>query len=114
MSERNNRVFLIGHLGADPEIKETTTGKKLVHLKLATNDHYLNGQGERVTETQWHNLVFWAGLAERAGAELEKGAEVSVEGKISYRKYIDKDTIQRAVTEITVLEFTLIRQARKT
>jgi single-strand DNA-binding protein len=113
MSEKNNRVFLIGNLGADPEMKETTTGKKVAHMKLATNDTYQTNQGEKVTETQWHNLVAWGKLAEKAEEELQKGSEVSVEGKISYRSYVDKEGLKRYVTEITVLELSLIRQAKK-
>lgn len=113
MSERNNRVFLVGFLGADPELKETTTGKKVAHLKLATNDSYQNSQGEKVTETQWHSLVAWGKLAEKAEMELQKGAEVSMEGKISYRSYVDKEGLKRYVTEITVLDLTVIKQSKK-
>lgn len=113
MSEKNNRVFLIGHLGSDPEIKETTTGKKVAHFKIATNDNYQNGQGERVTETQWHNLIAWGKLAERVEMEVRKGAEISVEGKISYHNYVDSDGLKRYVTEITVFDFSVIRQPKK-
>lgn len=82
-------------------------------MKLATNDTYQTNQGEKVTETQWHNLVAWGKLAERAEQELQKGSEVSIEGKISYRSYVDKEGLKRYVTEITVLELSLIRQAKK-
>ena len=82
-------------------------------MKLATNDSYQTSQGEKVTETQWHNLVAWGKLAEKAEEELQKGSEVSVEGKISYRSYVDKEGLKRYVTEITVLELSLIRQAKK-
>ncbi|HEY8397494.1 MAG TPA: single-stranded DNA-binding protein [Flavihumibacter sp.] len=112
MSEKNNRVFLIGRLGADPEVKETSTGKKVAHLKLATNESYQNSQGEKVTETQWHSLVAWGKLADKAEAEMVKGTEISVEGKIIYRSYVDREGVKKYVTEISVSGMSVVRQPK--
>lgn len=112
MSEKNNRVFLIGRLGADPELKETAAGKTVAHMKMATNESYQNSQGERITETQWHTLVAWGKLAEKARVEMVKGTELSVEGKIVYRSYVDKDGAKKHAAEITVSNMSLIRQPK--
>jgi single-strand DNA-binding protein len=113
MSENKNRVMLVGNLGADPEIKITPTGRKVAKFTVATNETYQNGAGEKVTETQWHHLVAWGKLAEKAEQELQKGAEVSLEGKIVYRQYIDKDGAKKTVTEITALELTCLSHRSK-
>ena len=100
MNNLKNRVQLIGHLGADPEVKNFDGGSKLAKLSLATSDVYTNAKGEKVDETQWHNVVLWGKQADVAGQYLKKGAEVMIEGKITYRKYTDKDGIDRYFTEI--------------
>lgn len=104
MSENKNRVLLVGNLGADPEIRVTATGRKVAKFSLATNETYQNAQGEKVTETQWHHLVAWGKLADKAEAELQKGSELSLEGKLVYRNYIDKDGAKKNLTEINVIE----------
>lgn len=113
MSDKNNRVFLVGHLGSNPELRDTANGKRVAHMKLATNESFQNSQGERITETQWHSLVAWGKLAEMAEMELQKGTEVAVEGKIIYRTFVDKEGSKRFVTEITVSSMSLVRQAKK-
>jgi len=113
MSENKNRVSIVGNLGADPEIRVTPTGRKMAKFNVATSETYQNSQGEKVTETQWHHLVAWGKLAEKAEEELQKGTEVSLEGKIIYRQYVDKDGAKKSVTEITVLELSCLSQRSK-
>lgn len=108
MSNLRNSVRLVGFLGSDPEAKTVGANKKLVRVAIATNDSYKNDKGEKVEETQWHNLVFWdktAGIVEKY---LHKGSEISVEGKLTSRSYTDKDGIKRYVTEIVVNELLMM------
>ena len=105
MNTLRNSVRLVGNLGMDPEVKSFDTNKKLARLSIATNDSYKNDKGERVTDTQWHNLVFWGAQAKLAEDFLKKGDEVAIEGKISNRSYVDKDGIKRYTNEIIINEF---------
>lgn len=108
MNSLRNRVVLIGHLGASPETKTFDNGKSLSRFSIATTESYKNDKGEKVSETQWHNLVVWGKLAETAGKYLEKGKEVAIEGKLVTRNYTDKEGIKRYITEIVVNDFLLI------
>lgn len=103
-----NRVQLIGNLGNAPEIRKTETGKKLVRFSVATNESYKNSNGEKVTETQWHNLVAWGKLADIAEKFLNKGTEVAIEGKLINRNYTDKEGVKKYITEIQVNELLLL------
>jgi single-strand DNA-binding protein len=103
-----NKVQLIGNLGNAPEIKNTDSGKKVARFSMATNDSYKKENGERVTETQWHNLVAWGKVAELAEQYLNKGSEIAIEGKITHRDYTDKDGIKRYITEVVVNEILLL------
>jgi single-strand DNA-binding protein len=105
MNTLRNSVRLVGNLGMDPEVKTFDTNKKLARLSIATNDSYKNDKGERITDTQWHNLVFWGAQAKLAEDLLKKGDEVAIEGKISNRSYVDKDGVKRYTNEIVVNEF---------
>lgn len=108
MNSLRNRVVLIGHLGANPETKQLENGKSMTRFSLATTDSYKNDKGEKVSETQWHNLVAWGKVAEIAGKFLEKGKEVAVEGKLVTSDYKDKDGVKRYITEIVVNDLLLI------
>ncbi len=114
MNESKNKVLLVGFLGADPELKETSTGRRVANFTVATHENYQNSQGEKVTETQWHHLVAWGRLAEKAEQELCKGTEVSIEGKIVYRSYVDKEGIKRFATEINVQDLKVLSSRPKT
>jgi len=103
-----NRVQLIGHLGNAPEIRKTETGKKLVRFSVATNESYKNSNGEKITETQWHNLIAWGKLADIAEKLLIKGTEVAIEGKLINNNYTDKEGVKRYNTEIQVNELLLL------
>jgi single-strand DNA-binding protein len=99
-----NKVQLIGNLGGNPEIKSLDGGKKMAKFSIATNESYRNANGEKITETQWHNLVAWGRVAEIIEKYLIKGSEVAVEGKLTYRTYNDKEGNKKYLTEIHVNE----------
>lgn len=103
-----NKVQLIGNLGNAPEIRKTETGKKLARFSVATNESYRNAQGEKITETQWHNLVAWGKLAEIVEKYLNKGSEVVIEGKLINRSYTDKEGNKKYVTEVEVSELLML------
>lgn len=103
-----NKVQLIGNLGNAPEIKTLETGKKMARFSVATNEVYRNAKGEKVTETQWHNLVVWGKMADIAEKYLAKGREVLIEGKIVNRSFNDKEGQKKYVTEIQVNELVLL------
>jgi len=103
-----NKVQLIGNLGNSPEVRTFDGGRKMARFSMATNESYRNAQGERVTDTQWHNLIAWGKLADIAERFLIKGKEVAVEGKLINRSYNDKEGNKRYVTEIQVNELLLL------
>ncbi len=104
MYSLRNKVQLIGNLGKSPDVKKTETGKKLVKFSLATDEVYTNLKGEKVKETQWHNLIAWGKVADLAEKYLSKGSEVAVEGKLITKDYTDKEGNKRFVTEVQVNE----------
>jgi single-strand DNA-binding protein len=103
-----NKVQLIGNLGANPEVKNTESGKKLARFSIATSESYRNAKGDRVSETQWHNVVAWGKVADIVEKYLLKGSEVALEGKLIYRNYNDKDGNKKYITEIQVNELLLL------
>lgn len=108
MNTLRNKVQLIGNLGQNPEVKELNGGKKVAKFSLATNETYRNKAGEKVTDTQWHNLVAWGKTADIIEKYLKKGSEVAVEGKLLNRNYTDKEGVKRYVTEIQVSELLML------
>ncbi len=104
MNTLRNQVQLIGHLGKKPEIINLENGGKLAKFTLATNETYKNTKGDRVENTQWHNLTAWGKTAEIAEMFLDKGKEIAVKGKIAYNNYTDKEGNKRYTTEIVVSE----------
>jgi single-strand DNA-binding protein len=108
MNNLRNSVRLIGNLGMDPEVKDLNGGKKLAKFSVATKETYKDEHGDRVTETQWHNLIVWGKQAEIASKFLKKGSEVAVEGKLTSRSFTDKEGVKRYVTEIVVNEFLMM------
>lgn len=104
MNTLKNSVRLTGFLGNDPEVKTFSNDRTLARVSIATNERYRNGQGEWVTDTQWHSLVFWGKQALFAQKSLSKGSEIAVEGKLVNRQYVDKDGVTRYVTEVNVNE----------
>ncbi|MEO6187854.1 MAG: single-stranded DNA-binding protein [Ginsengibacter sp.] len=108
MNALRNKVQLIGNLGGAPEVRNTENGKKLVRFSIATNEIYRNAKGEKVTETQWHNLIAWGKVADIVEKYLTKGTEVAVEGKLMNNNYVDKDGNKKYNTEIQVHEILLL------
>ncbi len=108
MNALKNKVQLIGNLGNAPEVRNTESGKKLVRFSIATNESYRNAKGEKVTETQWHNLIAWGKVADIAEKYLAKGTEVAIEGKLMNNNYTDKEGNKKYNTEIQVHELLLL------
>jgi len=108
MSTLRNKVQLIGHVGNDPEIKTFDGGKKLAKLSIATNESYKNDKGEKVEETQWHNLVAWGKTADIIEKYVVKGKEIAIEGKLTHRSYEDKNGEKRYVTEVVIDELLML------
>jgi len=108
MNTLRNKVQLIGNLGNAPEIITLDSGKKLAKFSIATNDTYKNAQGEKVQDTQWHNIVAWNKTAEIVEKYLDKGKEVAIEGKLTTRSYDDKDGNKRYVTEVVCNELLML------
>lgn len=108
MNTLRNKVQLIGNLGMDPEMKEIKNGRKMAKFSLATNETYRNSSGEKVSETQWHNLVAWGRNAEVIEKFLKKGSEVAISGKLVHRNYDDKDGNKKYFTEVEVKDILLL------
>lgn len=113
MNNLKNRVQLIGNLGKDPEIKHLDNGKVMAKFSLATSESYRNKEGDKVTETQWHNIIAWGKQAEIVEKYFEKGKEIALDGKLLHRSYEDKDGKMRYFTEIQVNEFLMLNGNRK-
>ncbi len=111
MNALKNKVQLIGNLGQDPEIVALDNGSKLAKFSVATNEIYRNGKGEKVTETQWHQVVAWGKTAEIVESYLHKGSEVAVEGKLMHRSYETKEGTKRYVTEVRCNELLMLGKA---
>jgi single-strand DNA-binding protein len=95
-----NKIILIGNLGRDPEIRRLESGAVVANFSLATNENYRDKAGNWQTITEWHNIVAWRNLAERAERDLKTGSMVFVEGKLTTRKWQDKDGNDRYTTEV--------------
>ncbi len=108
MNSLRNRVQLIGHLGMNPEIKTLESGTKLAKFSIATNDTYKNAKGEKVTDTEWHNIIAWNKTAELAEMFLEKGKEVAIEGKLTTRSWDDEKGNKRYITEVVCNEIVFL------
>ncbi|MFA7447148.1 MAG: single-stranded DNA-binding protein [Weeksellaceae bacterium] len=104
-----NKVTLIGRTGKDVEIVELQNGI-IAKVSLATSDYYTNAKGEKVEETQWHNLVAFGKTAEIMQKYVNKGDEIAVEGKITYNSYEDKEGQKRYATDIKIEELVLLEK----
>ena len=106
-----NKVILLGNLGKDPEVRRLDDGRGVANFSLATSETYKNKSGEKVTNTEWHNVVLWSPLADIAENYLKKGSQVYIEGKISNRSYEDKDGVKKYISEVVGREITLLGRA---
>ena len=103
-----NKVILIGNVGKDPEVKYLDNNLTIAKFPLATSESYTNKNGERISNTEWHNIVCWRNLAQIAEKYVKKGTLLFVEGKITTRSYDDKDGNKRYITEIVADNFRMI------
>ena len=113
MKNLRNSVQLIGHLGKDPEVKTFGSGKKLTSFSMATSETYKDQNGEKVEDTQWHNIVMWGKVAEIAAKYLKKGEEVCVQGRIIHRNYETENGEKRYITEINVNDLLMLSKKDK-
>jgi single-strand DNA-binding protein len=95
-----NKVILVGNVGKDPVVRYFDKGVAKATFPLATSETYTNQQGETITSTEWHNIVLWRALAEVAEKTIKKGSQVYIVGKIKTRSYVDKDGVNKYITEI--------------
>ncbi|CAG5084105.1 single-stranded DNA-binding protein [Parvicella tangerina] len=101
MARSVNKVILVGNLGKDPEVRHLESGAAVANFPIATSESYKDrNSGELITNTDWHNIVLWRGLAEIAEKYLKKGDKVYIEGKIRNRSYQDQEGITKYITEI--------------
>ncbi len=107
MTNLKNSVQLIGRLGIDPQVRNFDSGKKMVTFSLATNETYYNNKGEKVNDTQWHNIVVWGKKADVAEQYLRKGSEVAVQGKLVNRSY-EANGEKKYITEINLNELLML------
>ncbi len=103
-----NKIMLIGNLGKDPEFNVTPDGTPIAKFSLAVNRNTKNRGGEWVKETEWFNIVAWRQVAERCEKYLHRGSKVYIEGRITQRKYTDKEGIQRTAVDVIANEMVML------
>ena len=109
-----NKVILIGNLGKDPEVRHLENGAAVANFSIATSENYKDRKtGEKVSQTEWHNIVAWRGLAEIAEKYLKKGAKVYIEGKLKTRTWQDQDGNNRYSTEVITDNLTMLGNANQ-
>lgn len=108
MNALKNKVQLIGNIGSDPTVRKTESGRKWARFSVATSETYRNTKGEKITETQWHQLMAWGKNAEIAEEHFRKGSHLVVEGKLINRSYLDRQGNKKYVTEVLVSEMLLL------
>lgn len=111
MADGYNRCELIGNLGADPELRHTTSGSPVLSCSLATSRSYLDRDKVRQESTEWHQIAIWGSRAEALAKILQKGSRLHVSGEIRYSSYDDKDGVKRYRTTIHALQITLCDRA---
>jgi single-strand DNA-binding protein len=110
MMNIKNHVQLVGRLGANPEVKVLENGNKLAKFNIAVSETYTTKAGEKVTDVQWHSIVAWGNLAGIAERILQKGTQVTVDGRLFNRSYVNKDGAKRQSTEIVANELFVTNQ----
>ena len=103
-----NKIMLIGNLGKDPELQVTSDGTPVTRFSLAVNRYSKTSTGERKEETEWFNIVAWRNLAETCEKYLHKGSKVYIEGRLSQRKYTDREGVQRTSVEVTATDMEML------
>lgn len=110
MNNLRNRVQLIGNIGSTPVLQQTSNGKVYSKISLATNSTYVDKEGNKVKETQWHPIVMWGKKAEIAEKYITKGQEICIDGKLNYRTYEDNNGDTKNVFEIIATEILLLKK----
>lgn len=105
-----NHVQLVGRLGANPEVKILDNGSKLARFAIAVTETYTTKKGEKVSDVQWHSIVAWGNLAGIAEKILQKGTQVTVDGKLFNRSYTNKEGVKRTTTEIVANELLVFQK----
>ena len=113
MLSLSNSILLRGHIGRDPEIKETASGKKLARFSVATNKTYKNANGDYVKDTTWHNVIAWGFVADRVDKALKKGYHVLVQGSQINRNYEDQEGKKRYISEVVINTFERISKGKE-
>ncbi|MCB2179772.1 single-stranded DNA-binding protein [bacterium] len=108
MSRGLNKVMIIGHLGRDPEMRYTPSGRPVTNFNVATSRSWNTSDGERRTETEWFNIVAWGNLAEICNQYLKKGQQVYIEGRLQTRKWEDEDGNRRSSVEVVAKEMVML------
>jgi single-strand DNA-binding protein len=103
-----NKIILIGNLGRDPEMNYTQSGTAVTKFSLAVNRISKSQSGERQTETDWFNIIAWNQLAETCSKYLQKGHKVYVEGRLTQRKYTDRNNVERTAVEVIINEMEML------
>ncbi len=103
-----NKIMLIGNVGKDPELQVTSDGTPFTRFSLAVNRSYKSSSGEKVEETEWFNVVTWRQLAEICERYLHKGSKVYIEGRLSQRKYTDREGIQRTAVDVIATDMEML------
>ncbi len=106
-----NKVILVGNLGADPEVRYSSTGTAVANFRIATSENWTNKEGERVSRTEWHRVVAFGKLGEICAEYLSKGRQVYVEGRLRSRSWEDKEGTKRWVTEVTATNIVMLGAA---
>lgn len=108
MNALRNSVRLIGHVGDAPKMIQLENGRKIANFPVATNETYLDNQGNRKSETTWHRLVAYGPMANTAEKYLQKGVEVAIEGKLTNRSWDDKEGHKHYITEVVVNQLLVV------
>ena len=113
MASGVNKVILVGHLGADPDMRYTPSGAGVCELRLATSESWKDKNGQRQERTEWHRVVVWGKTAEICAKYLAKGRQVYIEGRIQTRSYDDKEGQKRYITEIIANDVQFLSSGRE-
>lgn len=103
-----NKVILIGHLGADPELRYLPDGTAVASIRMATSETWKDREGKKQEKTEWHRVVLWRKTAEIASEYLKKGSQVFIEGKLQTREYVDKEGVKRWATDVVAREMQML------
>ena len=114
MSRGLNRLMIIGHLGRDPEMRYTPSGKPVTTFSVATSRTWHSADGERHEDTEWFNVVAWGGLAEICNQHLHKGMQVYVEGRLQTRRWEDAEENKHFTTELVAKEMIMLGEKKET